>query len=232
VRKPIRTIWKICAAIAAMFVAGSLLVVALSTTSTTTRTYTTPIREIVASTERGAIAITAVPGAHLVTVASREKKVIWGPVVTERLTNGILTLTATCPLSAFISCSSDFVITAPPGIAVRGTAQRGLFAVNGMAGTVYSNSENGAFRYRGASPSITAYSLEGVIDAVSTAPPNFVHLRSETANVTLTVPPGVYNTVVTSGTGIAHIDGITPHPHSHRSLTVSSGAGSATLQAK
>ena len=183
------------------------------------------------STERGAIAVTAAPGAHLITVASRQKKVIWGPVVTETLTNGILTLTATCPLSAFISCSSDFVISAPPGIAVHGSAQRGLLAVNGMSGTIYSNSENGAFTYRGASHSITAYSLEGVIDVVSTTPPNFVHLRSETANVNLTVPAGVYNAVVTSGTGIAHTYGIMSHPHSHRSLTVSSGAGTATLRA-
>jgi hypothetical protein len=213
-----------------VFLLGSLVVVGLNRTTTQTRTFGGPITKIVATADRGSITITGSPRTD-VTVVTRRRFVMTGPDVSYSLSGGVLTISSSCPMMAFISCSANLTIAAPAGTAVVGTAQRGLLAVAGITGTVFSNSESGDFALTGATSSVTAYSLNGRITVRLTRPPQKVHLRSETGNVTLTLPPGDYAIDANTGIGTASITGLTSHPGASQSIYVSSGSGAARVRA-
>jgi len=157
--------------------------------------------------------------------------VFTGPTVTEQLADGTLTVRSNCPLMAFISCSADVTITAPAGTPVNATAQRGLLTVSGMTGSVYSNSDSGSFVYTGASPSVTAYSLNGDITLSFSARPRYVHARTETGTATVTVPPGAYAIDANSGAGSHAVVGLVSVANSPRTVYASSGDGVAKVVA-
>jgi hypothetical protein len=216
------------AAIVVVFVLGALTVVAFTRTTTTTQTYHGPVRKIVVTSERGAVTIRRGPAGGA-TVVDHKRYVFAAPHVAAALDAGVLTITATCPMMAFISCSADFTITAPPGVAVNATAQRGLLTVSNITGTVYSNSENGSFIYSGASPSVTGYSLNGNITIRFTAPPRFVHARTETGRVLVALPRAAYAIDANSGIGTHEVVGLTSVAGSSRSIYASSGDGDAKV---
>jgi len=223
-----RFIGYLAAAIAVVFILGALTIVAFTRTTHQSRTFPGPIAKILVNTERGSVTIrNGPPGAT--TVAVEKRYVFSGPTVTEQLANGTLTVLANCPLMAFISCSADFTITAPAGTPVNATAQRGLLTVSGMTGSVYSNSESGSFVYTGASPSVTAYSLNGDITLRFTAPPTLVHARTETGTATVTVPPGAYAIDANSGAGSHEVVGLVSVAKSPRTIYASSGDGVAKV---
>lgn len=225
-----RFIGYLAAAIAVVFLLGALTIVAFTRTTHASRQFTGPVTKIVVNTERGSVTIrNGPPGAA--TVAVEKRYVFNGPTVTEQLSNGTLTVLANCPLMAFISCSADFTITAPASTPITATAQRGLLTVDGMTGTVYSNSDSGSFLYIGTSPSVTAYSLNGDITMHFAGPPTYVHARTETGTTTITVPRGAYSINANSGAGIHEVVGLVSVPTSHRSIYASSGDGVARVAA-
>lgn len=225
-----RFIGYLAAAIVVVFLMGALLIVVFTETTNHTTTFTGPIKNIVVNTERGSVTIRSGP-AGVATVADQKRYVFTGPSVTEQLSKGTLTVLSNCPLMAFISCSADFTITAPAGTPINATAQRGLLTVSGMTGTVYSNSDSGSFVYTGPSPSVTAYSLNGNITLTFSAPPTYVHARTETGVTTVTVPPGAYAINANSGAGTHSVVGLVSVPKSPRSIYASSGDGAANVAA-
>jgi hypothetical protein len=225
-----RFIGYLAAAIVVVFLLGALMVVAFTRTTHQSSTFAEPITKIVVNSERGAVTIRNGP-AGTVSVATEKRFVFTGPVVTEKVTNGTLTILSSCPMMAFISCSANFTITAPPGTAVDGTVQRGLLSVIGITGTVYSNADSGSFDYSGTSPSVTAYTLNGDVAMTFTAPATYVHARTETGVVTITVPPGAYAINANSGAGSHEVIGLVSNPKSPRSIYASSGDGVAKVVA-
>jgi len=218
------------AALLAVFVLGSLTVVLFTRTSNSTTSFRGPITRVVVTNERGAVTIQAGPAGQA-TVATHRRYLFAAPRVSEQLSNGTLTVTENCSMMSFISCSANFTITAPAGAAVNATAQRGLLTVTGMRASVYSNSESGAFAYTGASPSVTAYSLEGNISLHFTAPPRFVHARTETGNTLVVLPPAAYAINANSGIGTHEVVGLVSVPSSHRTIYASSGNSDAKVMA-
>jgi len=214
----------LAAAVAVVFILGAVTIVAFTRTTHQSTTFAGPISKILINTERGSVTIhNGPPGT--VTVASEKRFVFTGPTVTEQVSNGTLTVLANCPLMAFISCSADFTITAPAATPINATAQRGLLTVIGMTGSVYSNSDSGSFVYTGTSPSVTAYSLNGDIALTFSAPPTYVHARTETGTATVTVPNAAYAINANSGAGTHEVVGLVSYPKSPRSIYASSGDG-------
>ncbi len=216
------------AAIVVVFVLGALTVVAFTRTSTTTQTFSGPIRKVMVTSERGAITIRRGPAGGT-TVVDQKRYVFSAPHVSATLDAGVLTITSSCPMMAFISCSANFTITAPPGVAVNATAQRGLLTVAGITGTVYSNSENGDFIYSGSSPAVTGYSLNGDITIRFAAPPRHVHARTETGNVLVALPRAAYAIDANSGIGTHEVIGLTSVRGASRGIYASSGDGDAKV---
>jgi hypothetical protein len=217
------------AALVAVFVLGALTIVAFTRTTHESRRFTGHITKVMVVSERGAVSVRPGP-ANQATVAYQRKFVFTGPVVDTSVSAGILTVTAKCPFMAFISCSADFQITVPAGVAVDATAQRGLLTVDGITGRVFSNSESGSFLYRGTSQSVTAYSLNGDITARFLSPPHFVHARSETGRVLVVIPQNPYRLTAESGIGTHEIIGLTPVPSSPHTVYASSGDNDARIQ--
>jgi hypothetical protein len=225
-----RVIGYLAAAVVVVFILGALTIVAFTRTTHQSKTFADRITKIVINSERGAATIRNGPPGT-VTVATEKRFVFTGPAVTEKVSNGTLTILATCPMTAFISCSANFTITAPADTAIDGTAQRGLLAVSGITGTVYSNSDSGSFAYAGTSPSVTAYSLNGNIAMTFSAPPTSVHARTETGTAIITVPVGAYAIDANSGAGSHAVVGLVSEPKSPRSIYASSGDGVAKVVA-
>lgn len=216
------------AALLAVFLLGSLTVVFLTRTSTSTSALRGPITHVVVTSERGAVTIQSGPAGQA-NVITQRRYLFAAPVVSEQLNAGTLTITESCSMMSFISCSANFTVTVPARAAVTATAQRGLLTVTGMTGSVYSNSESGAFVYNGKSPSVTAYSLDGNITLHFTAPPYFVHARTETGNTLVAVPPAAYAINANSGIGTHEVVGLVSVPSSHRSIYASSGDADAKV---
>lgn len=216
--------------IGAVFVAGAIVVVVLNDTTHSSATFPGRITKIILTTDRGAITVDGVPGTR-VTVQVERHFVAYGPDVTESVSGGVLSVLSNCPMMAFIACSANFTVQAPPGVAIDATAQRGLLTVDGMTGTVYSNAESGDLLLTGPTASVTGYTLDGQLVAQFTAPPRYVHLRSETGNVTVTLPPGAYDIDANSGIGTAKVSGLTSHHGASHSVYASSGSGTALVRA-
>ena len=225
-----RFVGVILAIVVMVFVIGSLVVVALTQTTHQTQTFAGPISKIIVTTDRGAVTVRGGSGAG-VTVHVDKRYVITGSDVSESVSNGVLSVLANCPMMAFISCSANFTITAPPHTDIQATAQRGLLTVAGMTGPVYSNSENGSFVLDGSTPSVTAYSLEGSISLNLTTAPTLVHVRSETGGVTVIVPPATYAITANSGVGTTSVEGLVSHPQASRTIYASSGSGKTVVRA-
>ena len=225
----LRFIGILAGALVLVFVLGSLVVVIFTRTTHETRTFSGRISKIIVTTDRGAVTVRSGPESGI-TVADEKRFVFYGPDITESVTNGVLSVLANCPMMAFVSCSTNFTITAPPHTDVEATAQRGLLTVLGMAGAVYSNSESGDFALTGPALSVTAYSLEGAIATAFTQPPRFVHLRSETGNVTLTLPPARYAITANSGIGTSTVTGLVSEAGAGRSVYASSGSGTTVVR--
>ncbi len=217
-------------AFAVLFVLGSLAVVGLTQTTHHTQTFSGPISKIIVTTDRGAVTVRSGSG-DAVTVDADRRFVVDGSDVTESLSGGVLSVLSNCPMMAFISCSTNFTVTAPPHTDIQATAQRGLLTVTGMTGTVYSNSESGDFVLTGPTASVTAYSLEGTIAVTFTHPPSFVHLRSETGDVTVTLPSGAYAIDANTGIGSASVTWLVSDRGSARSIYASSGSARALVRA-
>jgi hypothetical protein len=215
-------------ALVVVFILGALTIVAFTQTTHESRSFTGRITKIVVVSERGAITVQPGPPDQ-VTVAYQRKFVFTGPAVHTAVAGGVLTVTANCPFMAFISCSANFTITAPQGVDVNATAQRGLLTVTGITGTVYSNSESGSFAYSGAAASVTAYSLNGNISARFTRPPRFVHARSETGRVLIVVPRSRYRVTAESGIGTHEVIGLVSVASSPRTIYASSGDNDARI---
>lgn len=226
----LRFVVVLAVALAVVFVLGVLAVVALTRTTHQTQTFAGPISKIIVTTDRGAVTVRGGSGS-VVRVVADKRLVVYGSDVTESVHGGVLSVLSNCPMMAFISCSTNFTITAPPGTDIQATAQRGLLTVTGMTGSVSSNSESGDFVLAGPTPSVTAYSLEGTIAVTLTKPPSFVHLRSETGDVTATLPPGAYAINANSGIGSASVTGLVSHRGAARSIYASSGSGRALVRA-
>jgi len=225
-----RFIAYLAGAIVVVFALGALTIVAFTRTTRQGESFTGHVSKLVVNTERGSVTIRNGPPGTA-TVSVEKKYVFTGPAVTEQLSNGTLTVLANCPLLAFISCSADFTITAPASTPINATAQRGLLTVTGMTGSVYSNSDSGSFVYTGTSPSVTAYSLNGNITMTFSAPPSYVHARTETGVTTITVPHGAYAINANSGAGAHEVVGLVSVPRSPRSIYASSGDGVAKVVA-
>lgn len=215
---------------AAVFIAGAIVVVVLNDTSNSSRTFSGPITKIILTTDRGAITVDGVPGDRI-SVEVQRHFVAYGPDVTESVSGGVLSVLSNCPMVAFIACSANFTVNAPAGVSIDATAQRGLLTVNNMTGTVYSNAESGDLLLTGPTASVTGYTLDGQLTAHFTAPPRYVHLRSETGNVTVTLPAAAYDIDANSGVGTAKVTGLVSHHGASHSIYASSGSGTALVTA-
>jgi len=228
VRKWRFLLW-LAGALLVVFILGALMIVAFTRTTHESRSFSGKITKIVVVSERGTVTVQPGP-ANQVTVQYQRKFVFTGPVVDSSVSAGVLTVTAKCPFMAFISCSADFEITVPSATAVNATAQRGLLTVDGITGSVYSNSESGDFLYQGASQSVTAYSLNGNITARFTQPPHFVHARSETGRVLVVLPKSAYQLTAQSGIGTHEVIGLSSVASSPHTVYASSGDSDARIQ--
>jgi len=72
---------------------------------------------------------------------------------------------------------------------------------------------------------VTAYSLNGDIALTFSAPPTYVHARTETGTTTVTVPNAAYAISAISGAGTHEVVGLVSYPKSPRSIYASSGDG-------
>lgn len=139
---------------------------------------------------RGSVGMVSITGADRSTVAITAHLQYQGsaPVVTRRVTSGVLVLGYRCPAGSR-DCGASFDLTVPRALAVSvrwGTGQVGL---DGLTGPVLVHTGVGQIRASGVSgPLIRLYTGTGTISAGCTASPRLLVASSGVGAVTIRVP--------------------------------------------
>lgn len=218
---------KIAAVVVGVFLIGALLVPVLSRSdSGVTDLSGATVRAVRISTDRGAAVVR--PGTPRV-----EQKRTWilsAPRVESRVEDGTLTVDVTCPNWAFVSCSADVVVQAPATADVSVDATRGNVVVTGMSAAVTARSEDGSVRVEGTSTTVAASSVTKPVTVVlNGAVPDEVSARSETGDVSVTVPRGTYRVTAQSVKATARVEGLTRDATAAANITAHSGIGDVTV---
>lgn len=224
----LRALIVVAAIVLGVFVVGAILVAVLGREATSTQRLRGEVRKVELLSERGAATIRA-GAAEGAEVVAHDRWVVVRPEVRATLEDGTLKVTVSCPRLSLVSCSSDVVVTVPPGVRLDVKTVRGRMEVDGIGGPMTVLSEDGDVAVRGGPPTIEARSVTGSVTAELTARPDRALLRSETGDARLTVPAGAYALTADSTQGGETVTGITADPDAARELIASSGGGEVVV---
>ena len=141
---------------------------------------------------RGSVGNVSITGGDRSTVAITAHLVYRGsaPVLTRRVTGGVLDLGYQCP-SGSRHCGVSFDLTVPRGLGMTVRLQVGQIRLSGLSGTITASTGVGQIQASGMSgPRVRLTTGPGMISAGFTVPPQQIVARSGIGSVTIRVPSG------------------------------------------
>jgi hypothetical protein len=175
------------------------------------------------------IDVTAQDSASAVTV---REQLHGKATTTKEVTGSSATLTAKCPsgFSFGVDCSVDYTVTMPARITLNVDGTAGDMKVNGPFANATISTKAG--RVLGTSLGAGTYEITtnaGQVNLKFASPPNSVKVKSDVAEVALTVPGGTKYAVTTDTTvGIKNVEGEQDSSSTHR-LDVTTTVGAITI---
>ena len=175
------------------------------------------------------IDVTAQDSASAVTV---REQLHGKATTTKEVTGSSATLTAKCPsgFSFGVDCSVDYTVTMPARITLNVDGTAGDMKVNGPFANATISTKAG--RVLGTSLGAGTYEITtnaGQVNLKFASPPNSVKVKSDVAEVALTVPGGTKYAVTTDTTvGIKNIEVEQDSSSTHR-LDVTTTVGTITI---
>jgi len=175
------------------------------------------------------IDVTAQDSASAVTV---REQLHGKATTTKEVTGSSATLTAKCPsgFSFGIDCSVDYTVTMPARITLNVDGTAGDMKVNGPFANATISTKAG--RVLGTSLGAGTYEITtnaGQVNLKFASPPNSVKVKSDVAEVALTVPGGTKYAVTTDTTvGIKNVEVEQDSSSTHR-LDVTTTVGAITI---
>ena len=153
------------------------------------------------------------------------------PTVKQALSNGVLTVTSTCPVLPGKQLAVDLTITVPAAVSVHAET---------AAGDVTTSHLRGDEDLRSAAGDVTATSITansfladssaGTVQALLVSSPTSATATSDAGDVTLSVPTGAYAVRASTSAGEVAVTGITNQAGAPRHLTARSDAGDVTVK--
>jgi len=168
--------------------------------------------------DRNTVAITA----HLVYRGS-------APVITRRVTGGVLDLGYQCP-SGSRDCGVFFDLTVPRGLGATVRLEVGQIRLSGLSGTITASTGIGQVQASGMSgPRVRLTTGTGMISAGFTAPPQKIFARSGIGSVAIRVPSGTaYRVAASTQEGSVRVSVPRAAASSHV-IQATTGTGSVTV---
>lgn len=180
---------------------------------------------------RGSVGAVSVVGGGRGTVAITAYLVYRGgaPVITRRVTGGVLDLGYRCP-SRSRECGVSFDLTVPRRIGATVRLGVGQIRLSGLSGTIMANTGIGQIQASGMSgPRVWLTTGTGMISAGFTAPPREIFASSGIGSVDVRVPSGsAYRVTASSQTGSVLVSVHRAAASSHV-LQASTGTGTVTV---
>ena len=154
-------------------------------------------------------------------------------VTTRNVKAGVFSVTSRCPTSLLAKCSVGYRVVVPDNVAIEIRTTSGDVALRGYRGTARIVTTSGAIDiggYCGNSIDARAGAGDITLDAIC-APPQAT-LRSNSGSIHATLPAGRYDIDAESGSGDAHVRGITARDDAPYSVQVLSGSGDVDVEGR
>jgi DUF4097 and DUF4098 domain-containing protein YvlB len=206
--RPIQVATAIVAGSTVVF--GTLCVIsyALVRTDHETRTFTAPVRQVEVRSDTGDLRVTTRPAGTDVIVRSRVRSAFSDPEHSAAISDGVLTVTGSCPGAVFFdTCSVDFDLAVPAGTVVVARTSTGDVRVQGATAAVTAKTNTGDVEVdRVSGPaelttdtgdvrgkhlraaSVRADSDTGDVDLLFESAPTTVRATTDTGDVKVRVP--------------------------------------------
>ena len=199
-------------AVAAVLVAFVVLWATSATTSSTSYTATLPgtLLGIEIALADGDIEIVGSSGTDV--FVDRTDSGTFGQAPAERrmILGNVFRIESTCPRLVVGSCEAHYRIAVPYEVRVTIDASRGDVRVNAHRGQVDLSTDAGSITVEAFCGSLVrATAKGGEVDVSASCPPNRVEVRTDTGDVRVAVPPGMYSIEADSNMGSEEVDGLT-----------------------
>lgn len=195
-----------------LVIAGAVLG-ALWLSSTKTRTVSAhlpgSLRGIELHVQSGDVAI--VGGSQSGVAISSDRRSVFGHGPRERrsLQAGILRISSSCPQMVVGSCSASYRIDVPNDVPISIRTEQGNIRLDGYRGSADIATDSGAINVEGYCGFVLgAASASGDVAVSSACSPERLTLRSDSGDVSATVPPGNYRIQAASSAGTTSVSGL------------------------
>jgi hypothetical protein len=180
---------------------------------------------------RGSVGAVSITGGDRSTVAITAHLVYRGsaPVLTRRVTGGVLELGYRCP-SRSRDCGVSFDLTVPRGLGTTVRLEVGQIRLSGLSGAITASTGVGQIQASGMSgPRVRLTTGPGMISAGFTVPPQQIVASSGIGSVTIRVPSGTaYRVTASTQVGSVRVSVPRAAASSHV-IRATTGTGTVTI---
>ena len=146
------------------------------------------------------------------------------------LESGVLRITSSCANLLIGSCSADYRVTVSDNVPVVVRARHGSIRVASYRGSARLDTAEGSISVASFCGFVLqATTKTGNVDVGAACSPDRLELRSDTGDVTATVPSGRYRVDAATSNGSASIRGVTPVDDAAWSIQALSNTGNVTV---
>jgi putative adhesin len=144
--------------------------------------------------------------------------------------DGVIRINSTCPRLLLGSCFADYRVTVSDNVPVVVSAPHGDIRVSSYRGSAQLDTSEGNISVSSFCGFVLqATTKTGNIDVGAGCSPERLELRSDTGNVTVSVPEGRYRVDAATSNGTANVRGVTPADDAPWSLQALSNTGNVTV---
>ncbi len=190
------------------------------------------LRGIELHVQSGDVAI--VGGSQTGVSISRDDRSVFGHRPSERrsLHNGILQISSGCPQMVVGSCSANYRIDVPNDVPISIRAERGNIRLDGYRGSADIATDTGAIDVEGYCGFVLgAASASGNVTVTSACSPERLALRSDSGDVSATVPAGNYRIQAASNGGGTSVNGLVDDDGAPWAIQALSNTGNVSVSA-
>jgi DUF4097 and DUF4098 domain-containing protein YvlB len=228
-----------------LLVAGSLVVLIgaaaafaatwLATTSKSSTEYTALVPGTLVRVELSVAAgdVEVLGGATADVLVDRTDTSTFGHSPQERrsVADGVLRIESTCPRLVIGSCESDYRLTVPETVPLTISAPRGDVRIVAYRAAVSLSTAGGDLTVDAfCGPTLDATATSGDVELIATCSPDRLSFLTTSGDVTVRVPPGLYNVEAESITGEADVRGVTDEPGAPFRIQASTNSGDVTVE--
>jgi hypothetical protein len=178
--------------------------------------------------------VTIVGGSQTGVSITREDRWAFGhrPREQRSVRAGILRVSSSCPQLVVGSCSASYRVDVPNDVPISIRTEHGTIRLDGYRGSADIASDSGAIDVEGYCGFVLgAASASGDVSVASACSPERLTLRSDTGNVSTTVPPGNYRIQAGSNGGRAIVRGLVDDDGAPWAIQALSNAGDVRVSA-